>query len=145
MVIDTDGNYEIVGQELTQRFDPEKIVLIEKFNADKVITAVYLDNDKFQFNIKRFKIETTTLNNKFYFIKEGRGNRLETVTTDADPVLKVKKGRGQQVNTIKYKVGKNVEVTGWKAVGVKLEDFNKSVEMEWELKENKCNQGELFD
>ncbi|MBK8774727.1 MAG: DNA gyrase/topoisomerase IV subunit A [Chitinophagaceae bacterium] len=145
LVIDTDGNYEIVGQELTQRFDPEKIVLIEKFNADKVITAVYLDNDKFQFNIKRFKIETTTLNNKFYFIKEGRGNRLETVTTDADPVLKVKKGRGQQVNTIKYKVGKNVEVTGWKAVGVKLEDFNKSVEMEWELKENKSNQGELFD
>lgn len=145
LVIDTDGNYEIVGQELTQRFDPEKIVLIEKFNADKVITAVYLDNDKFQFNIKRFKIETTTLNNKFYFIKEGKGNRLETVTTDADPVLKVKKGRGQQVNTIKYKVGKNVEVTGWKAVGVKLEDFNKSVEMEWELKENKSNQGELFD
>ena len=145
LVIDTDGNYEIVGQELTQRFDPEKIVLIEKFNADKVITAVYLDNDKFQFNIKRFKIETTTLNNKFFFIKEGEGNRLETVTTDADPVLKVKKGRGQQVNTIKYKVGKNVEVTGWKAVGVKLEDFNKSVEMEWELKENKSNQGELFD
>ena len=145
LVIDTDGNYEIVGQELTQRFDPEKIVLIEKYNPEKVVTAVYLDNEKFQFNIKRFKIETTTLNNKFFFIKEGKGNRLETVTTDADPVLKVKKGRGQQVSTIKYKVGKNVEVTGWKAVGVKLEDFNKSVEMEWEIKENKSSQGELFD
>lgn len=145
LVIDTDGNYEIVGQELTQRFDPEKIVLIEKYNPEKVVTAVYLDNEKFQFNIKRFKIETTTLNNKFFFIKEGKGNRLETVTTDADPVLKVKKGRGQQVSTIKYKVGKNVEVTGWKAVGVKLEDFNKSVEMEWEVKENKSSQGELFD
>jgi len=145
LVIDTDGNYEIVGQELTQRFDPEKIVLIEKYDPEKVVTAVYLDNEKFQFNIKRFKIETTTLNNKFFFIKEGKGNRLETVTTDADPVLKVKKGRGQQVSTIKYKVGKNVEVTGWKAVGVKLEDFNKSVEMEWEVKENKSSQGELFD
>ena len=145
LVIDTDGNYEIVGQELTQRFDPEKIVLIEKYNPEKVVTAVYLDNEKFQFNIKRFKIETTTLNNKFFFIKEGKGNRLETVTTDADPVLKVKKGRGQQVSTIKYKVGKNVEVTGWKAVGVKLEDFNKSVEMEGEVKENKSSQGELFD
>ncbi|HMT97081.1 MAG TPA: DNA gyrase/topoisomerase IV subunit A, partial [Ferruginibacter sp.] len=87
LVIDTDGNYEIVGQELTQRFDPEKIVLIEKYNPEKVVTAVYLDNEKFQFNIKRFKIETTTLNNKFFFIKEGKGNRLETVTTDADPVL----------------------------------------------------------
>lgn len=145
LVIDTDGNYEIVGQELTQRFDPEKILLIEKYNPDKIITAVYLDNDKLQFNIKRFKIETSTLNSKFFFIKEGKGNRLETVTTDADPVLKVKKGRGQQVSTIKYKVGKNVEVTGWKAVGVKLEDFNKSVEMEWEIKEHKSSQGELFD
>ena len=145
LVIDTEGNYEIVGQELTQRFDPEKILLIEKYEVNKVITAVYLDNDKFQYNIKRFKIETTTLNNKFFFIKEGKGNRLETVTTDADPVLKVKKGRGQQVSTIKYKVGKNVEVTGWKAVGVKLEDYNKSVEMEWEIKEHKSNQGELFE
>ena len=134
-----------MGQELTQRFDPEKILLIEKYEVNKVITAVYLDNDKFQYNIKRFKIETTTLNNKFFFIKEGKGNRLETVTTDADPVLKVKKGRGQQVSTIKYKVGKNVEVTGWKAVGVKLEDYNKSVEMEWEVKEHKSNQGELFE
>ncbi|HRD43538.1 MAG TPA: DNA gyrase/topoisomerase IV subunit A, partial [Ferruginibacter sp.] len=73
LVFDTDGNYEIVGQELTQRFDPEKIVLIEKYNPEKVVTAVYLDNEKFQFNIKRFKIETTTLNNKFFFIKEGKG------------------------------------------------------------------------
>ena len=142
---DLDGNYEITDQELTQRFDPEKLLLIEKYDADKIITAVYLDNEKLQYNIKRFKIETTTLNSKFYFIKEGKGNRLETVTTAKAPVLKVQTGRGQQVNKAKFKVDKLVEVMGWKAVGAKLVDFSKSVEMEWEVKENDNGQGELFE
>ncbi len=145
LVIDDDGNYEIVGQELTQRFDPEKILLIEKFNPEKIITAVYLDNDKLQYNIKRFKIETSTLNSKFFFIKEGKGNRLEAVTSEQSPILKVQSGRGQQVNKAKFKVEKLVEVMGWKAVGAKLVDFSKTVEMEWEVKEVKGGQGELFE
>ncbi|MFZ1529465.1 MAG: DNA gyrase/topoisomerase IV subunit A [Ferruginibacter sp.] len=145
LVIDADGNYEIVGQELTQRFDPEKILLIEKFDPEKIITAVYLDNDKLQYNVKRFKIETSTLNSKFLFIKEGKGNRLEAVTTDQSPILKVQSGRGQQVNRAKFKIEKMVELMGWKAVGAKLVDFSKSVEMEWEVKEAKGGQGELFE
>jgi topoisomerase-4 subunit A len=34
---------------------------------------------------------------------------------------------------------------GWKAVGAKLVDYNKSVEMEWERKEKDNSQAELFD
>ena len=60
LVIYSDGNYEIVDQELTQRFDPEKILLFEKYDDEKGITAVYLYSDKVQDNIKRFKIETST-------------------------------------------------------------------------------------
>ncbi len=145
LVIYTDGNYEILDQELTQRFDADKMLLIEKYVPNKIITAVYLDNDKLQYNIKRFKIETTTLNSKFLFIKEGKDNRLEAVSTDESPVLKVQTGRGQQVNKAKFKVDKLVEVMGWKAAGAKLVDFSKSVEMEWEVKENQTGQGDLFE
>ena len=145
LLIYADGNYEILDQELTQRFVPDKMLLIEKYHADKIITAVYLDNEKMQFNIKRFKIETTTLHSKFFFIKEGKDNRLETVTTDPVPVLKVQTGRGQQVNKAKFKVDKMVEVMGWRAIGAKLVDFSKSVEMEWEVKEVKGGQGDLFE
>jgi topoisomerase-4 subunit A len=145
LVITNDGNYEITDQELTQRFDVEKVILIEKFNPEKIITAVYLDNEKVQFNIKRFKIETTTLHSKFFFIKEGKDNRLEMVTTDEEPILMVKSGRGQQIRSAKFKVVKLVEVMGWKAVGAKLTEFSKSVEMEWEVKkEGDDLQGELF-
>lgn len=145
LAIYTDGNYEILDQELTQRFDPDKMLLLEKYDPEKVITAVYLDNEKLQYNIKRFRIETTTLNSRFLFIKEGKDNRLEAVTTDESPVLKVQTGRGQQINKAKFKVDKLVEIMGWKAVGAKLVDFSKSVEMEWERKDPPGGQAELFE
>jgi topoisomerase-4 subunit A len=145
LIIYNDGNYEITDQELTQRFDPEKVLLIEKFHPEKIVTAVYLDNEKLQYNIKRFKIETTTLHSKFFFIKEGKDNRLEIVSTIAEPVLVVQSGRGQMVRKAKFKVVKLVEIMGWKAVGAKLTEYSKSVEMEWEKHQDNDNlQPELF-
>jgi topoisomerase-4 subunit A len=145
LVIYDDGNYEITDSELTQRFDSKKIKLIEKFNPEKIITAVYLDKEKLQYNIKRFKIETTTLHNKFLFIKEGDGNELIEVTTDDEPILIVQSGRGSQVRKAKFKVVKVAEIMGWKAVGSKLVDYTKSIEMEWEKKKGDNNQPELFE
>ncbi|HLY71508.1 MAG TPA: hypothetical protein VKR53_17355, partial [Puia sp.] len=145
LVIYDDGNYEITDTELTQRFESEKIKLIEKFNPQKIVSAVYLDKEKLQYNIKRFKIETTTLHNKFLFIKEGEGNELREVTTAEEPILIVQSGRGAQVRKAKFKVVKVAEVMGWKAVGSKLVDFTKSIDMEWENKKGDNKQGELFE
>jgi topoisomerase-4 subunit A len=147
-VITKDGYYEVTDTEQTQRFDPEKVIFIEKFNPEKIITAVYLDNDKLQFNIKRFKIETTTLKTPFSFIKEGSENYLSAVTTHVEPILVVQSGRGAQVRKAKFKVSKMVDVMGTKAVGTKLVDFSKTIEMEWEnkvvIKDPNDEQPELF-
>jgi topoisomerase IV subunit A len=145
LVIYDDGNYEITDTELTQRFEPEKILLIERFDPDKPITAVYLDGEKEQYNVKRFRIETSSLRTKFYFIKEGKDNRLEAVTTDDDPVLILHSGRGTTAKSQKIQIGGFVEVMGWKAVGNKLVDFSKSIEMEWEVKRDEDDkQPKLF-
>jgi topoisomerase-4 subunit A len=144
IVIYDDGSYELTDTELTQRFEPERIVLIERFDPEKVITAVYLDNDKQQYNIKRFKIETTTMKTKFQFIKEGKGNRLETATTDPEPVLILHTGRGPTAQTQKLPIEGFIEVMGWKAIGNKLVDFNKNVEMEWAVKADENEQPKLF-
>jgi topoisomerase-4 subunit A len=143
LVIYNDGYYEITDQELTQKLDAEKVLLIEKFNPEKLITAVYADLDKKQFMVKRFKIETTTLRNKFFFIKEGEGNYVEAVTTDEEPVLAVQQGRGAQIRKGKLKLSKMTEISGWKTVGSKLLDYSKSVEMEW-VKAKGSSQPELF-
>jgi topoisomerase-4 subunit A len=123
LVVYNDGNYQITNTELTQRFDKEKIAAIEKFDPEKILTAIYLDIEKMQFNVKRFKIETTTLHNKFMLIKEAEGNRMIAVTSEKDPVILITSGRGAQARTQKIKLGSFVEVMGWRAVGAKLFDY----------------------
>lgn len=131
LVIYQEGAYEICDQEVTQKFDPEKVLLIEKFNPSSVITAVYADLDKKQYLVKRFLVETSTLKTKFIFIKEGAENYVEAVTTENEPVLAIQQGRGAQLRKAKLKINKMAEVTGWKTVGTKLADYSKSTEMEW--------------
>ena len=79
-------------------------------------------------------------------IREGDGNRLEAVSTDEEPILGVQTGRGTQVRKAKFKIARMVEVMGWKAIGAKLMDYSKSVEMEWEKKQDEHpQQPELFE
>ncbi|TDH27413.1 DNA gyrase/topoisomerase IV subunit A [Segetibacter sp. 3557_3] len=145
LLVYDDGSYEITDTELTQRFEPEKIWLIEKFDPEKVITAVYFDADKQQYNIKRFRIETSSMKTRFPFIKEGANNRLEAVTTDEDPVLNLHSGKGAQAKTQKIKIAGFVEVMGWKAIGNKLTDYSKGIEMDWEVRDaEEKPQGKLF-
>ena len=143
VVFHHDGTYELRDSELNQRFDTDQIVSIGKFDPARVFTAVYLDNEKQQFNVKRFRIETTTLNSRFSVIKEGKGNHLEAVTSTDSPVVSIKSGRGAQARVQKVRLSDFVEVTGWRAVGSKLADYTKSTEIEWlHMPENP--QQELF-
>lgn len=145
LVIYSDGNYEVTDQEMTQKIDPEKVLHICKFNPEKIITAVYVDNDKKQYMAKRFKIETSTLKTKFMFIKEGEGNYVEAVTLDEEPILAIQQGRGAQIRKAKLKIAKIAEVTGYRTVGSKMADYSKSTEMEWVKSKADDNQPELFE
>ncbi len=144
LVLYNDGNYEVTDQEMTQKIDPDKVLHIGKFDAEKIITAVYVDVEKKQYMVKRFKIETSTQKTKFLFIKEGDGNYVEAVTLDEEPILLMQQGRGAQIRKAKLKIVKIAEVTGYRTVGSKLADFSKSTEMEW-VKSKETNQAELFE
>ena len=144
LVVYNDGNYEVTDQETTQKIEPEKVILIEKFDPEKIVTAIYADMKTKQFMAKRFRIETTTLKTKFLFIKEGEGNYVEAVTTGVEPVLAMQQGRGAQIRKGKLKITKIAEVTGYRTVGTKIADYSKSSEMEW-VKGKETNQAALFD
>ncbi len=144
LVLYRDGNYEVTDQELTQKLDPEKVIAIEKFNPEKIITAIYVDMKTKQFMAKRFKIETSTLKSKFSFIKEGDGNYVEAVTTMEEPLLAMQQGRGAQIRKGKLKIAKIADVTGYRTVGTKLADYSKSTEMEWVKGKADDKQPELF-
>jgi topoisomerase-4 subunit A len=119
-VVYKNGSYVLTNFELTNRYEPDDVIYIEKFNAEKIVTAIYYDADKKQFNVKRFKIETQTLNNKFVFIKEGQGNYLELATTHSDPVVLLKTGKKRNPDEEEVNLNEFVEVTGWKTVGTRI-------------------------
>ena len=120
MVVYSDGQYELTSFELTNRYEFEKVKVIQKFNTDTIVTAVYLDGSSKKTFIKKFSIETTTINKKFLFISESKGSKLlfastkSNITLDVDIRMKRKKHKQQ------FNLDDLVVVKGWKAVGNKF-------------------------
>lgn len=123
-----NGTYKITNYELTNRFDPEKVLLVEKFNIEKAVSAVYVDGDSKQYMVKRFMIETSTLDKEFGFISESIGSRLVAVTTSETPEVEVEliknKDKGKVLETMNLE--ELVDVKGWKALGNRLSQFKVS-------------------
>lgn len=122
IAITTSGNYKITNYELTNRYEPEKTILIEKFNPKKVISAVYWDGESKQHFVKRFQVETNSTDKEFNFISEGIGSRLEFVATSDNPEVEVEvvKGKGKEKEIEVVNLEDVIDVKGWKAMGNRL-------------------------
>ena len=79
MVIYKDGSYELTNFELTNRYDPAKVLIMEMFKPETVITAVHYDGKSKEYYVKRFQIETTTLDKSFSFISDAPNSKLAVV------------------------------------------------------------------
>ncbi len=118
-----DGSYEMTSYELTNRYEQNDLVAIEKLNPEAIITAIYYDHEKKQYSVKRFQIETQTLNQRFTFIKEGRKNFLELVTLQPHPVILMAIGKKKsEAEEWEVDLTEMVDVKGWKSLGNKLTD-----------------------
>ncbi|HTM66272.1 MAG TPA: DNA gyrase/topoisomerase IV subunit A [Flavipsychrobacter sp.] len=116
-----DGSYELTDFELTNRYETDAIVLIEKFHPEKVVSAIYFDAKSANFYAKRFLVEAQTLKNKYIFIKEGEGNYLELVTTQPEPVIVLKTGKKKtELTEEEVALYEKTDVTGWKTVGTRI-------------------------
>ncbi len=115
-----NGDYELTSFELTNRYEPTDVLLIQKFEAQKVIGAIYFDGATKGFFVKRFLIETTTLNKRFNFITEHKQSYLKLVTTDAQAQVSVTLIKGKAEEQMDYDLEMLIDVKGWKAIGNKL-------------------------
>ena len=120
-----NGSYKVTNFDLTNRYDPERTLRVEKFNTKKAVSAVYVDGDSKQHIVKRFMIETQTLDKEFNFISEAIGSRLVAVTTSETPEVEVElvKGKDKQKKTEVINLDELVEIKGWKSVGNRLSEF----------------------
>jgi topoisomerase-4 subunit A len=117
-----NGSYRITNYELTNRYEPEKTLLVEKFNPERPVSAIYVDGESKQYMVKRFLVETTTVDKDFGFISESIGSRLVVVTTSDTPEIELETTKGKDKQKTKEVVNLEdiVDVKGWKAMGNRL-------------------------
>ncbi|MGW8123646.1 DNA gyrase/topoisomerase IV subunit A [Roseivirga echinicomitans] len=122
LVIFDSGEYELTSFELTNRYETGKIVLIEKFDPKGIISAIHYDPDSQYYLVKRFQVETSTMDKKFGFISEEKGAKLLLATTVTQPqvevVYTVKGSKERQSMTVDLDMV--IDVKGWKAMGNKI-------------------------
>jgi topoisomerase IV subunit A len=125
LAIYNNGNYELTNFELTNRYDPKEIISLSKFSLNSIITAIHFDASSKNYFVKRFKIETSTVDKEFSFISEGKLSKLISATVDILPVAEVAFKKDDKSATEKEVVHLDevVEVRGWKAIGAKLSNF----------------------
>ena len=106
-------------QAITTHFD-EDIVVMEKWNPNKPISAIYYDGEKERYFIKRFLVENE--NKEEIFITEHEKSQLEIVSTDWRPMAEVvfAKVKGVQKETLTVDLEQFIAVKGIKAIGNQL-------------------------
>jgi topoisomerase-4 subunit A len=89
LTIQKSGFYKLMNYDLSNHFE-EDMILIEKLDPRKIVTAVYFDAEQEKFYIKRFQVESeNNLNKKIDFIGDQPGNYLLDFSLDYRPQLKV--------------------------------------------------------
>ena len=122
ILLTKDGQYTLTGFDLTNRYEPEKVVLIDKFKPDDVFSTVYFHGGNKTYYVKRFQIETISTDKKFHFISEEKGSRLEVATNGKNQKIRayydVKRKDAKKSD--EFIIDDLIEVKGWKALGNKV-------------------------
>ena len=117
-VIYKTGEYLICNFDLSNHFN-DGILLIEKFDPGKILTAVYFDAEQSFYYVKRFEIDESQ--KETGFIGEFPGNRLVSFTWVSHPRLELVfggKNEGREPEVID--VDEFIGIKSYKAKGKRL-------------------------
>ena len=145
LTISQSGSYKLHNCSLMTHFE-EDMVLIEKLNPEKPVSAIYWDGDKKQFNVKRFLVEET--DRAVLFITEHDDSYLEVISTDWRPVVELvfSKVKGKEKDPEQHPVEDLIGVKGLKAIGNrltkdKLKMINLLEPLEYEIETESVEEG----
>ncbi len=123
LMIFKDGSYELSELDLNKKIDPARITYIHRFDPKIPISVLYFEGDKEWSMVKRFLVETTTLDQSFTFISDAPGSKLYYASQHPQPkVLYSYKMNGQK-HEESLDFNTFIDVKGWKAMGNKLGEF----------------------
>jgi len=122
LTIMQSGEYQLTGFDLFTKFE-EDMIVIEKWNPKKPVSAIYFDGDKEQYNVKRFLVEP--IDKKVLFITEHEKSYLEVVSTDWLPQIQVNfsKVKGNERDPETINLEEFISIKGLKAIGNRLTTY----------------------
>jgi len=119
-----DGSYELTNFELTNRYEPDQLVALGKFMSTKALSVIHFVPANKAWYVKRFLIETTTLNKRFPFISEEKGAKMAFASQLAEPIVEVETGNKKTKEKQEINLREFIDVKGWKALGNRLTTDN---------------------
>ena len=122
LVLYKDGSYELKSPDPAHHFDVPNMVLLRKLEPETVLSTIYMEGESKMHYVKRFRIETSTLDKRFIFISESKGSKLLAATANPEPMVEVKMQREKKADreTEEILLHEFIDVKGWKAQGNKL-------------------------
>ena len=131
LVLYKDATYEMAEIDFNKRFEMKDIEVIEKLPKEKesVISVLYYHGKRKANYVKRFQIETSTLNQKFPYLGEDKNTQQLFVSTDENAIIYYQYYVKRNEKPIaKLNLSAFVDVKGWKSLGNKLTD-NKIIDI----------------
>jgi len=121
LVITQSGEYRLYSFALNIHF-AEDMILIEKWNPEKPISAIYWDGEKENYYVKRFLLDDT--DKKTLFITDHPKSKLELVLTDWKPVVNIAfDGRANKRDDEEINIEEFISVKGHKSLGNRLTTY----------------------
>ena len=117
LAICRDGSFYTTGLDLSTRFQGD-LLTVEKYDPEKVFTAIYWDKTSGYYYIKRFTLELSD-NTAQYFIPAEDGARLIAVSEDPWPTVRIEfipTGNTPKEPTV-IDAGEFIGVKGFRAKG----------------------------
>lgn len=114
------GDYRLYNYDLGTHFE-EDLLIIEKFNPAKPITAIYFNGQKQHYYLKRFEVEPT--DKKTDFLNDDTSSKLIQVSSDWLPVVKVvfdEKANNRVIEDEVIVASEFIDVKSYKAKGKRI-------------------------
>ncbi len=115
-----DGSYETTNFELTNHYDFERILGIYKLDSDATFNAIHYDGESKTHFVKRFIIETNTLDKRFSIVTEASSSKLLFISKGIQADVEVTYRDGRKHEKKKFDLINLIDIKGWKAVGNKF-------------------------
>ncbi len=117
--ISKSGHYRLTGYDLSIHFDDDWAI-IQKYDPERAISAVYFDGEKQKHYVKRFIPEV--LDRKELFISEHEDSQLDFVSYDLQPRIEIiyRKINGKQKEDEELVLSDFISIKGEKAQGNQL-------------------------